>query len=316
MNRFKRVFLRGWWLLKNLILNLSPVRRLLLVISLWLGLQGPYAFSVGDSHVTTDLRMLGFTILLVILMLELMDKLVAKSELEVGRKVQLALLPDRNPTLPGWDLVLFTRPANEVGGDLVDYHTLRDERLGVVLGDVSGKGLGAALLMAKLQATLWAVSTDSSSLADTGDKVNRILCRDGVPGKFATLVYLELLPNTGLIRVLNAGHPPPISLKGGQYDHMSPVAPPLGVMPDAEYKEQRVELNPGETLLVYSDGLTEAENESGEFFGEERLKRMLPQIEGLSGKAACAKVLSEVESFIGEERYSDDLSIAVLKRSG
>jgi serine phosphatase RsbU (regulator of sigma subunit) len=316
MSRVKRWFVRGWWLLKNLILNLSPLRRIILVISLWLALQGPYVFTVGggDAQVNTDLRFLAFLLLLIILMLELMDKLVAKSELEVGRKVQLALLPDKNPKLPGWDIVLFTRPANEVGGDLVDYHKLRDDRLGITLGDVSGKGLGAALLMAKLQATIWAIATDFSSLADMGARANRIICRDGVPGKFATLVYLELLPDTGLVRVLNAGHPPPIALKGGRYEHMSPVAPPLGVMPGADYQEQRVELEPGQMFLVYSDGLTEAENSNGEFYGEERLQKLLPRIEGLSSEAACATVLSEVQNFIGEERYSDDLSIAVLRR--
>jgi hypothetical protein len=317
MRRVKRWFLRGWWILKNLILNLSPVRRILLVISLWLGLQGPFSFSIGDNtYANTDLRVLGFIILLFILMLELMDKLVAKSELEVGRKVQLALLPDKNPTLPGWDLVLFTRPANEVGGDLVDYHELRDGRMGIVLGDVSGKGLGAALLMAKLQATLWAIATDFSSLADMGARANHILCRDGVSGKFATLVYLELLPDTGLVRVLNAGHLPPISLNGGRIEHMASVAPPLGVIPGADYSEQRVELEPGGTLVVYSDGVTEAENKSGEFFGEGRLQELLPRLKALSAEAACATILSEVQAFIGEERYSDDLSIAVLRRLG
>jgi sigma-B regulation protein RsbU (phosphoserine phosphatase) len=228
--------------------------------------------------------------------------------------VQKALLPERNPTLPGWDLILFTRPANEVGGDLVDYHVLEGGRLALALGDVSGKGLGAALLMAKLQATLWAIVGQLDSLADLGARVNEILIRDGVPGRFATLVYLELSPNEGSVRVLNAGHLPPVVLEGGRYRELSPVATPLGAVPNVSYTEQRVELGPGGMLVVYSDGLTEAANEAGEFYGEERLRGLLSQLQGMSSEAACARVLSEVQSFIGNERYSDDLSLAFLRR--
>ena len=97
---------------------------------------------------------------------------------------------------------------------------------------------------------------------------------------------------------------------------MSPVAPPLGAMPGADYSEQRVELEPGGTLIVYSDGVTEAESASGEFYGDERLEELLPRLKGLSAESACALILSEVQDFIGEERYSDDLSVAVLRRLG
>ncbi len=315
MRRFRRWFLRVWWLFKNLILNLSPIRRLLLVISLWLGLlQGQYTFNLGQGHVQVDLRLPGFILLLIILMLELKDKLLARSELEVGRKVQRALLPESNPTLAGWDLLLFTRPANEVGGDLVDYHRLKDGRLGLVLGDVSGKGLGAALLMAKLQATLWAIAGDFSSLAELGARVNAIMCRDGLPGRFATLVYLELAPGAGAVRVLNAGHMPPLLIGRGRFEDLKPVAPPLGIVPDATYAEQRLDVQPGDTVVVYSDGLTEAANESGEFYGEGRMRKLLPRLQGLPAQAACELILSEVRDFIGEEPYSDDLSLVLLQR--
>lgn len=315
MSAVKRWFLRFWWILKNLILNLSPIRRVMLVIALWLSIQVSWNFEAGQRSAHVDLRGLAFLMLLIILMLELKDKLLAKSELEVGRKVQKALLPERNPTLRGWDLILFTRPANEVGGDLVDYHQLEDGRLALALGDVSGKGLGAALLMAKLQATLWAIAGEVNSLAELGARVNEILIRDGVPGRFATLIYLEISPNDASIRVLNAGHPPPIILEGDRHRELSPVATPLGAVSDVSYTEQRVELEKDAMLMVYSDGLTEAANEAGEFYGEKRLRALLPQLRGLSSEAACARVLSEVQSFIGNERYSDDLSLAFLRRT-
>jgi hypothetical protein len=313
-SKFWRWAVMSWWLFKNLILNLSPTRRLMLVVSIWFSIQGPFSLPVGDGSLKFDLRVLGFLLILIVLMLEMMDKLLARDELAVGRTVQLALLPDRNPTMPGWELSLFTRPANEVGGDMVDYLKIGEDRLGMALGDVSGKGLGAALLMAKLQATLWALATDFSSLAELGARANGILCRDGVPGKFATLVYLELKPDSGQVRILNAGHMPPITIKSSGLDQLPPVAPPLGALPDSVYAEQRIEIEPGELLLIYSDGLTEARNEGGEFFGEERLLALLPGLRTLSVADAGSRLLAEVESFVGEERYSDDLSLALLKR--
>jgi len=314
-NKVWRWAVMSWWLFKNLIFNLSSTRRLMLVVSLWFSIQGPISFSGANDRVTVDLGGVGFVLILIVLMLEMKDKLLARNELAVGRTVQLALLPDRNPTLPGWEVSLFTRPANEVGGDMVDYLRISESRLGVSLGDVSGKGLGAALLMAKLQATLWALATDFSSLAELGARLNGILCRDGLPGSFATLVYLELKPDSGQVRMLNAGHPPPIAVRAAGSDRLPPVATPLGALPDSVYTEQRIEVGPGELLVVYSDGLTEARNEAGDFFGEGRVLALLPELRRLSAKDASSRLVKEVESFVGEERYSDDLSLALLKRS-
>ena len=140
------------------------------------------------------------------------------------------------------------------------------------------------------------------------------MCRDGLPGSFATLVYLELKPDSGQVRVLNAGHLPPITLQGGKLERLPPVAPPLGALPDAVYAEQRVEIEPGGLLVVYSDGLTEARNDKGEFFGEERLSAMLPELRGLTASELGSRLLAEVESFVGDERFSDDLSLALLMR--
>jgi hypothetical protein len=314
-NKFWRWAVMSWWLFKNLIFNLSPARRLMLVVSLWFSIQGPISLSGADGRVTVDLGGLGFVLILIVLMLELKDKLLAVNELAVGRTVQLALLPDRNPTLPGWEISLFTRPANEVGGDMVDYLWIGEGRLGVALGDVSGKGLGAALLMAKLQATLWALATDFSSLAELGARLNGILCRDGLPGSFATLVYLELKPDSGQVRMLNAGHPPPITVRETGPDRLPPVATPLGALPDSVFTEQRIEVAPGDLLVVYSDGLTEARNEAGEFFGEGRVLALLSELKRLSAKEAGSRLVSEIARFVGGERYSDDLSLALLKRS-
>jgi len=314
MNRIKRWFYILAWLLKSLFFKLTMVRRVLLLISIVLlfTLSGS-TDQDGDVSISFGKLILSFMIVLFILMLELKDKLLARDELEVGRTVQLALLPDRNPAIPGWDIWLFTRPANDVGGDLVDFMKIRDNRVALALGDVAGKGLGAALLMAKLQATLRALAENFQSLAELGTQMNRIFCRDGVESRFATLVYLELMPLSGKVRVLNAGHLTPLVLKMGGMEKLSPVALPLGAMPDATYAEQRLALQPGDMLMVYSDGVTEARNEAGTFFGEERLMDILPGLSALSAEEAGIRLLSEIDHFIGEARRYDDISLMFLK---
>ena len=311
MGKLKRWLIVLGWLFKSLILNLAPIRRLLLLTSFVL-------FVFGDIYIyDIELRLnpIGFLLVLLILMLELKDKLLARDELEVGRAVQLALLPDSNPVVPGWDIWLYMRPANDVGGDLVDYLWVDDRRLGLALGDVSGKGLGAALLMAKLQATLRALATEFVSLKDLGGRVNAIFCRDQVPGRFATMVYLELGEGSREVRVLNAGHPPPVLAQTGSTITLDPVALPLGLLDDAEYAEQKVELSMGDLLVIYSDGVTEAEDTAGEMFGEGKVNTLLGQLRELPSERVGKRLIDEVEKFSVRERLADDLSLIVIKRT-
>ncbi|MFH1311653.1 MAG: PP2C family protein-serine/threonine phosphatase [Candidatus Eisenbacteria bacterium] len=314
MWRVKRWFVVLWWILKSMILSLSPVRRVLAVLSLLFLMLGDVGFRAGSSHFHTDLSKTGFLLLLIVLMLELKDKLLARDELKLGRAVQLALLPGESPALPGWDIWLFSRPANDVGGDLVDYLKVDERRLDLVLADVSGKGLGAALLMAKLQATLRGSAGDFESPSALIAHTNVILYRDTPSGSFATAVYMALDPEAGTVRLVNAGHMPPIRVKHGSHDTLPPVAPPLGVVPDSDFPGQTVQLGRGEMLLLYSDGVTEACNAQEEFFGDDRLAELVPDIEGLSAEAAGRRIVEQVEKFVGDEPTSDDLSLILLRR--
>jgi hypothetical protein len=315
MGRIKRGFWMAWWLLKSLFFKLTPVRRILLVISFFIILQsGTIGYEGETVQIRNDTSTIGFVVLLFILMLELKDKLMAQSELEVGRSVQRALMPKQSPRVPGWELWLFTRPANEVGGDWVDLLEIDKNRFGVTLGDVAGKGLKAALLMVKLQATIRALATDFSSLAELGTKLNAILRRDGLPDSFASLVYLELQSDSGTVRLLNAGHMPPIILRGNNIQEIPYGTVALGVLPEANFIEQRTELQNGDVLLVYSDGLTEAQNETGDFFGEQRLMAFLRALVGLSAQKIGERMVAEVNHFVGEARVHDDLSLIALKR--
>jgi sigma-B regulation protein RsbU (phosphoserine phosphatase) len=314
MGRVRRVFWSLIWLLKGLLLKLSPPRRVVLLITLVMWFLGRFVWNGETTHLAIDLRRWAFPLLLVVLMMELKDKLLAKDEIAVAREVQLALLPRSDPQPEGWGLWSFMRPANDVGADLVDYIDLGEGRLGVVLGDVSGKGLGAALLTAKLQATLRALRPDSVSLEALGARLNAVLHRDGLDNRFATLFYFEIRSGAGTVRFLNAGHNPPFILRAGGVESLPASSRPLGMFPEERPVEGRTEVAAGEMLLVYSDGLTEARNAADEEFGSERLTALLPRLRGLEPAAAGARVLQEVNTFLGGERPHDDLSVIVALR--
>ena len=314
MGRFKRTVVRLWWLLKSLLLKLTPARRVLLIFGIWFLLAGPGAINVSNGKLSIHTPWLGAATLLTLLMLELKDKLTARDELEAGRQVQLALMPESNPAIPGWDVWLYTRPANDVGGDLVDHLQLDEHRHVVALGDVAGKALPAALLSVKLQATLRALAPQFENLGELGASVNRILFRDGLPTRFASLVHLVLTAGSGRVRLLNAGHMPPLVMRDGAVVATDRGSMVLGIMPDATFSEQIIELGDGETLIVYSDGVTEAMNEAGDFFGDDRLFDAILRGRGLASAALGAEVLDAVRNFVGEAVPNDDLSLLVLKR--
>jgi hypothetical protein len=314
--RVKRFIYVSWYLLKSLILRLNPARRFLLLLSIIFFFWGSTSWSAGSYNVTIDASPLSYLLLLLVLMLELKDKLLAHDELRIGRTVQKALLPEDNPTIAGWSVWLFTRPANDVGGDLVDYINLENNRLGLALGDVAGKGLGAALLMSKLQSTLRAIAPEYESLSDLGNRINAIFCRDSLPSKFATLVYLELKENSGKVRLLNAGHLPPLVLRSGKVEELPRGAPALGLLKTSKFEEVEIELGPGDLFVAYSDGVTEARNEQDDFYGDQRLKAVIGKSAGISPENAGEKILAEVDAFVGDAPRSDDLSLVLVKRWG
>jgi len=303
------------WVVKSLLMHLSPARRVLLLAAFVLLTIGPSSFNIGEYQFGIHTQGLGGLLVLLVLMLELKDKLLAHDEIQVARQVQIALLPRRHPQPAGWSLWSYTRPANDVGGDLIDYLDLDERGLGIALGDVSGKGLGAALLMAKLQATLRAIAPEVPSLERLGARINEILHRDGLENRFATLFYLEILPGSEHLRYLNAGHNPAYLLRAGGIEELAASGTPLGMIGGASYQEALTGMSPGETLLVYSDGVTEALDRDGEEFGTARLKDLLTRLRGLPAEEAGRTLLREVDAFLGDARPHDDLSFVVLARA-
>ncbi|MBZ5640941.1 MAG: serine/threonine-protein phosphatase [Acidobacteriia bacterium] len=305
MRSLRRWLRIAWHLLRALILRLSPVRRILLLVSLFLTINGAVDFSVGEVRVRFTLMPLAYALVLLVLLLELKDKLLARDEIEVARQVQLALLPREQPRLAGWSLWCSTRPANDVGGDLVDHVALAGGSLGIVLGDVAGKGLGAALLSAKLQASLRAVLPECRSLADLGARLNAILHRDGIENRFATLFYAEIIPESGRLRVLNAGHNPALLFRRGGTQRIGASAPPLGMFGNTTYREEVLDLEPGDLVVAFSDGLTEARNARDEEFGEARIEGLASGLRGRPATEVGERIVGGAEAFLGERRPHD-----------
>ncbi len=318
LNKKRKVFqwlFLSYNILKSLILKLTPTRRILLVLSL-------IFFSIqSDALVKDQVRLqinfqgLGYLILLIILALELKDKLLARDEIEVGRKVQLALLPEKNPLIPGWDIFMMTRPANDIGGDLVDYLSLNNNRWALCLADVSGKGIGAALLMSKLQATIRAIAPSARSIKQFGEQLNTIFYRDCLNTSFASLLYFEIGKNAGQIRILNAGHLPPFIISGGKLIELPQGSAALGLQSKTSYEEQSVTLQTGDLMFVYSDGLIEAKNEKDEFYGENQLRQLINQFKSSSPRYIAEEILKAVAAFVGDRSYHDDLSMVIAKRT-
>jgi sigma-B regulation protein RsbU (phosphoserine phosphatase) len=315
----KRVLAMPLWILRSLLLKLTPARRVLLIVALVIALVGRATFHTSGVNVTLGLTPWAFLLLLFVLALELKDKLLAHDEIAVARQVQLALLPSRDPSPSGWTLWSHTRPANDVGGDLIDYiEAPSPGTLGVALGDVAGKGLGAALLMAKLQASLRAVAPGCRDLGALGDRLNGILCRDGLENRFATLFYLEAAESggPGPVRFLNAGHNPPLLVRASGVEEIASAGLPLGMFPDSTYAEGTLRFDPGDLLIVYSDGLVEAHDALEKEFGLDRLKALAPALRDRPPAEAGRLLIEEVDRFLGGLRPHDDLSIVLMRQGG
>jgi hypothetical protein len=318
MGGCRRFFLIPWWLLKALFFKLTPFRRILLLIAIFsILISGDN--QINDNNININLvtpAIIGGLILVFILALELKDKLLARTELEEGRAIQLALMPDRKPIVPGWDIWLYTRSANDVGGDLLDFIRLDENKYAIAVGDVAGKGLSAALLMAKLQATIRALVPDYESLLKLGEKLNKIFYRDSLPKIFASLLYIEVESNSNNVQFLNAGHFPPIILSENNIQQLRKDAPALGLIPSSEFHEQSVQIKKNDVIFIYSDGLTEAQNERGEFFGEEKLIEILRNNSSKPSEQIGEELILQVNDFVAKAPIFDDLTISILKRTG
>jgi phosphoserine phosphatase RsbU/P len=318
MSPVKRWFVLAWWVLKSMFFKLTPMRRILLAVGIILIISPTFTFSdYGESfsqNVTGSL-FVGVIALLLVLMLELKDKLLAHSELQDGRAIQRAMQPDPSPSVPGWSIWLYTYPANEVCGDIIDFFPFSGNTYGMATGDVAGKGLGAALLMVKIQSLLRAFAPEIPALETLAAKVNEILLRDRIPGRFASLLLLQIAPDSGVVRYVNAGHMPPLLVSQTGITDLRKGNAAIGLAADTLFEQKECTLSRGQTLVLYSDGITEAENRQGESYGVERLEAACRSLCALQTQQFGEALVARVEAFVGDCRRKDDISLVILQRT-
>ena len=236
-----------------------------------------------------------------------------EQELRVARIIQQTLLPKETPKLPGWKLSTYWQPARAVGGDFYDFIEMADGRMCVIIADVTDKGVPAALVMASARSVLRGVVEQFDSPAKILERVNDTLVPDIPPKMFITCLCVIFDPQTGVVRFSNAGHNLPILRTDTETVEVKATGMPLGLMPGMDYDEAEVTLKPGERMLLYSDGISEAHNPDREMFGFERLRDVVA--EHHSG-ALVEHLIGALETFTGPEwDQEDDVTFVLIKRS-
>jgi phosphoserine phosphatase RsbU/P len=240
-------------------------------------------------------------------------------EIEIAREVQERLFPQEMPRLNGASIAGFCRPALGVGGDYYDVFELSDGRIGLAVGDVSGKGIAAALLMASLRASLRGVSLDNPrDFANLMDKVNRLVYEASASNRYATFFFAAYDPTTHKLDCVNAGHNPPIVLRTGLNGKTEAIrleadGPVVGLLPFAPYSEQSLTLQPGDMLLLYTDGISEAMTHDNEEWGEERLIAAAEESRNKDADAILQNIFRSTDAFTAGAPQHDDMTLLVLK---
>ena len=246
---------------------------------------------------------------------EQMERERLEREQQVAREIQQRFLPASSPVVNGYELQGISFPCYEIGGDYYDFIHRENGKLIVALGDVSGKGTAAALLMSSLHAAVHAQADIHDSLAKTIGAVNRYLVESIPANRFVTLFYAELDPKNGALSFLNAGHNPPLIVHaGGTMEQLASGGLPLGIMPNADFREGRTQLHPGDVLVIYSDGVSEAVNPGGEEFGPTRLYEVVARNLDASAGGIRDRIESALTKFCQGTPAADDITLVICKR--
>jgi len=245
---------------------------------------------------------------------EVLEKRRLDEEVTIGQRIQRSFLPARNPEVPGFDIAGANYSSDRVGGDYYDFIRITDGQLGIVVGDVSGKGIAAALIMAAFRASLIAEIRNNYAMRTTMGKVNRLLWESVEADRFVTALFGVLDMGGRRLTYVNAGHNPALLYRGttGQFDTLDPTGPLLGTFEGATFKERVVEIRPGDVLVMYTDGVTEAMSPAGELFGEERLRAEITARKDEPAAVVLRGVWEAVQAFQGGEQ-DDDVTIVVVR---
>jgi serine phosphatase RsbU (regulator of sigma subunit) len=326
--RFKQVFVA-------FTLRLPPARRALYLGALAIALLGVIKLYRGFATVELPLGtpfiqipvflpawadgtfalLVSLFLVNLLVLLEVADRLSLKGELEVAREIQLAMLPRGTFATADIEVSGVTRPANTVGGDFYDVLPLPDGRIIVTLGDVAGKGSPAALLMALLLAVLRTLVEERLEASALVDRLNTQICRHSPGSRFITLFYGVYNPSTGVLEYVNAGQNPPFIMRtDGRIERLTATGVALGMFEHSTFVERDTHVAPGDLLVLYSDGITEAEDPEGRPFEETGLQAVVGRYGSDPPAELGARVLKAVEAHAADSRFFDDLTILVLKR--
>jgi sigma-B regulation protein RsbU (phosphoserine phosphatase) len=297
-----------------LLLKLTPARRILLLAA--------FVMLILSDVKILDIRFefLAAAVFLLLLSLELADKVTMKRDLEIAREIQTWLVPSSPPDVPGAEIAFASRPQNSVAGDYYDafYPTAsaaEGGKLMLVIADVAGKSIPAALLMATLQASLRTIAGEGASLADLVIRLNRYACAHSLDGRrFTTAVLAEYEPASRRLSYVNAGHNAPILRRGnGDLEKLDIGGVPLGIQSAPAYDTSTKQLNPGDVLIFFTDGVVEAFDENGEEFGDPRWLAAIRALPDGTAQQSLQYLMARVDPFVGVTRQSDDITCMIVR---
>jgi sigma-B regulation protein RsbU (phosphoserine phosphatase) len=238
-----------------------------------------------------------------------------QQEIQVASEIQKNLLPQEIPSIKGYDIYAINIPAREIGGDYYDFIKISETKTAIALGDVSGKGLPASMLMANLQATLRGQLLFCTSAKDCIRSANSMLFKSTDTSKFVTLFFGILDTEQHTLTYCNAGHNEPVFMQSDKKIKLDKGGMLLSVFENIVYEEEEILLDPGSTLVVFTDGITEAMNEKQEEFSDERLEELIDKNSNLTSRQLVTKILNDVKNFSSGVPQFDDITLMVIKRN-
>jgi len=315
----RRLFGIAKTLFWSLLMKLTPARRVLLLVAFAMLVMSGIKFH-SEKNVALDMNfeVMAALLFLLLLSLELADKVTMKRDLEIAREIQSWLVPSEPPKVAGADIAFATRPQNSVAGDYYDAfypNPAALDRLMVVIADVAGKSVPAALLMATLQASLRTIAGENVPLVDLVARLNYYACAHSLNGlRFTTAVLSEYNPNSRRLTYVNAGHNAPILRRAnGTLETLEAGGLPLGIRPATNYETASLELKPGDALIFFTDGVVEAFNGGGEEFGNARWLNAMRNLPDGDAQQTLQFLMKRVDEFVGATRQSDDITCLVFR---